>query len=169
MSDLTPEITGPETTRSEPLTLRKAVAADIPLLVELYAAMDGEPPLTLETAVALFEQIEQVPDYSIYLASLNAEVIGTFSLLLAPTFMHRGLHRFALLDAVMVKPDFRGQGLGKAMVQAALHISREQGCYKLMLSSNLKRDRAHQFYQSLGFRQHGWSFSLDMNGQRVST
>lgn len=170
MSDLNSEISSPNrnspaTTSAKALTLRKAIATDIPLLIELYAAMDGEAPLSLETAARLFDQIEQVPNYSIYLASLNAEIIGTFSLLLAPTFMHRGLHRFALMDAVMVRPESRGLGLGKTMVQTALRISQEQGCYKLMLSSNLQRDRAHQFYQSLGFRQHGWSFSLETNGQ----
>jgi hypothetical protein len=29
---------------------------------------------------------------------------------------------------------------------------------KLMLSSNITRTSAHEFYQKLGFEQHGWSF-----------
>jgi len=35
---------------------------------------------------------------------------------------------------------------------------RSAGCYKLALSSNLKRAGAHRFYDSLGFERHGFSF-----------
>ncbi len=145
---------------AEALTLRPATPDDLPLLIELYAAMDGEAPLALGAVEAVFQQIQAIPHAQIYLAALGPDVVGTFTLLLAPTMMHRGIHRFALLDAVTVLPQFRGQGMGKAMVVAALHLAQEAGCYKLMLSSNLQRDRAHAFYRSLGFEQHGWSFSL---------
>jgi GNAT superfamily N-acetyltransferase len=64
--------------------------------------------------------------------------------------------------AVVVKANCRSQGIGKTMVKEALKISAAAGCYKATLSSNLKRDHAHAFYQSLGFQQHGWSFSLKL-------
>jgi ribosomal protein S18 acetylase RimI-like enzyme len=76
--------------------------------------------------------------------------------------MHRGYHQYAVLDAVSVSAAYRNQGIGKQMMQAALKLSQAAGCYKVTLSSNLKRNRAHHFYQSLGFRQHGWSFSLQL-------
>ena len=31
-----------------------------------------------------------------------------------------------------------------------------------MLSSNLKRERAHRFYEKLGFTQHGVSFEVGL-------
>ncbi len=34
----------------------------------------------------------------------------------------------------------------------------EAGCYKMSLSSNLKRAQAHAFYESIGFEKHGYSF-----------
>jgi hypothetical protein len=51
-----------------------------------------------------------------------------------------------------------------------LKIIADAGCYRVTLSSNLQRDRgrkkrtsrAHTFYQSLGFKQHGWSFSYQL-------
>lgn len=144
------------------LSLRPATAADLPILNELYADMDGKPPLSADLMADLWQQVTQVPHYTIYLAGLNDEIVGTFSLLIAPTFMHRGFHKFALLDAVAVRSTHRSQGIGRQMMQQALQISQEAGCYKVMLSSNLMRDRAHAFYESLGFRQHGWSFSLTL-------
>ena len=39
--------------------------------------------------------------------------------------------------------------------------ARAWGCYKLALSSNRRRERAHAFYESLGFERHGVSFVID--------
>ena len=41
------------------------------------------------------------------------------------------------------------------------------GCYKVVLSSSDKRDNAHEFYQSLGFEQHGYSFVVDLGSRDV--
>ncbi len=87
-----------------------------------------------------------------------------------PTMMHRGFYTSAILDSVAISKDYRGQGWGTKMMQKALLICADAGCYKLTLSSNLQRDRdrrkrtsrAHKFYQSLDFKQHGWSFSYQL-------
>jgi predicted GNAT family acetyltransferase len=39
-------------------------------------------------------------------------------------------------------------------------VVREAGCYKMALSSNVKRAAAHAFYESLGFERHGYSFVI---------
>ncbi|MBD2724779.1 GNAT family N-acetyltransferase [Nostoc sp. FACHB-892] len=140
------------------LEIRIATREDWPLLNQLYADMDGEPPLPSDDVERILTEITQFPNYYIYIAFLNQQLVGTFSLLYAPTMMHRGYHKFAVLDAVTVISQMRGEGIGSQMVKAALQFSAEAGCYKVTLSSNLKRTRAHQFYQSLGFEQHGWSF-----------
>lgn len=144
------------------LTIRTATVTDLPLLNQLYADMDNEPPLPDGQIAALFTAMQAVANYSIYLAELNGDVVGTFSLLVLPTMMHRGYHKFAVLDAVTVFSQCREQGIGQIMMRAALKLAQDAGCYKITLSSNLKRDRAHQFYERLGFQQHGWSFSLIM-------
>jgi GNAT superfamily N-acetyltransferase len=68
----------------------------------------------------------------------------------------------ALLDAVVVSRAQRGHGIGEAMVREALLMARQAGCYKLILSSNLKRRDAHRFYEQLGFRQHGISYGMPL-------
>jgi GNAT superfamily N-acetyltransferase len=54
----------------------------------------------------------------------------------------------------------QGRGVGAAMMRAAMDLARDKGCYKLVLSSNAKRVRAHAFYERLGFTRHGISFSV---------
>jgi hypothetical protein len=43
-----------------------------------------------------------------------------------------------------------------------MKYSKEKGCYKMTLSSNLKRESAHAFYDSLGFKKHGFSFLVEL-------
>ena len=142
------------------LDYRVVTAEDLPLLQQLYALIDGEEPLLRETVEQLFADISAVPNYNIYLDDLDGIAVGTFALLIVPTMMHRGFHRAALVDAVTVHPEYRRQGIGRSLMEEALRLSREAGCYKLMLSSNLRRGEAHRFYERLGYEQHGWSFSL---------
>ena len=47
------------------------------------------------------------------------------------------------------------------MMTYARELARQAGCYKLVLSSNRKRERAHAFYESLGFQRHGISFLIE--------
>lgn len=147
------------------ISIRVATEANTAQLLALYADMENQEPLALETWQRLWAEIQAIPNYKIYLAWDGEIAVGTFSLLYVTTPMHRGLHRYAIVDAVTVHSDRRGQGIGTLMMRWALETAATDGCYKVMLSSNLKRDRAHQFYQSLGFEQHGWSF-LSVLGER---
>ena len=151
------------------IDIRLATKQDLQILNHFYADMDEKPLMSEEKISAIWNQIQQVPNYHIYLAYWEDKAIGTFSLLFMPTMMHRGFHKSAILDSVTVATAYRGKGFGKQMMQKAFKISFEAGCYKITLSSNLKRDRAHKFYESLGFKQHGWSFSYHIatkqNGQ----
>ena len=54
------------------------------------------------------------------------------------------------------------RGIGRAMMEFAQARCRDKRCYKLVLSSNAKRERAHAFYESLGFARHGYSFRTEL-------
>jgi ribosomal protein S18 acetylase RimI-like enzyme len=66
----------------------------------------------------------------------------------------------AVVEDVAVAPACQGRGIGRRMMAHALDLARAKGCYKLALSSNLKREAAHGFYESLGFEKHGFSFRV---------
>ena len=141
--------------------IRKVQRKDLGTLVELLAQMDGEPPLPAVHAQRVFREMSAYPSYSSWLACVHGEPVGTFSLLVFPTLVHKGAFE-ALVDAVVVAPAWRGRGIGGAMMAEAMRLAARAGCYKLMLSSNVKREDAHRFYRSLGFRQHGVSFWIDI-------
>jgi GNAT superfamily N-acetyltransferase len=86
--------------------------------------------------------------------------VGTFALLVMDNLAHLGA-RSAVVEDVVVDAAHRGEGIGRAMMTHAVSVCREKGCYKMALSSNLKRERAHAFYDALGFERHGYSFRVD--------
>lgn len=152
---------------AENLKFKIATEHNLSTLNTLYADMNDKQLMTQKKILEIWQKIQQVPNYYIYLAYLENKAIGTFSLLFMPTMMHSGFHRSAILDSVTILPSYRGKGYGKQMMGQALEISADAGCYKVTLSSNLQREEAHKFYQSLGFQQHGWSYSylLSMNNR----
>jgi ribosomal protein S18 acetylase RimI-like enzyme len=53
---------------------------------------------------------------------------------------------------VIVLKEFRGKGLGKALIAKLINISEERGYCKLTLEVREDNQNARQLYQSLGFR-----------------
>jgi ribosomal protein S18 acetylase RimI-like enzyme len=146
-----------------PVTVRKANAADIAAVLNLYAQpdLDDGKVLSVEQGVALFERFGRYPDYTLYVAEQDHEIVGSFALLVMDNLGHLGSPS-AIVEDVVVAPDRQSQGIGAAMMRFALGRAREKRCYKLVLSSNAKRVRAHAFYESLGFERHGYSFRIDL-------
>jgi GNAT superfamily N-acetyltransferase len=146
------------------LLIRAATESDLQSILKLYAQSDFNAGEVLPLAIAkrLFECFADYPDYTLYVAEYGDEIVGTFALLVMHNLSHLGAPS-AIVEDVVVAPSLQGNGIGKAMMQFALGLCRDKGCYKLMLSSYAKREHAHAFYESLGFERHGFSFRIDVH------
>ena len=123
----------------------------------------GSRPQAGAARCRLFEHFGDYPDYTLYVAERSGTIVGTFALLVMANLGHLGAPS-AVVEDVMVAPHAQGNGIGQEMMRFAIDRAREKRCYKLMLSSNAKRERAHAFYQQLGFERHGYSFRVDLCG-----
>jgi GNAT superfamily N-acetyltransferase len=147
-----------------PVAVRKASSADIAAVLRLYAQpdLDDGKVLPVDQAVALFARFGRYPDYTLYVAEQDGEIVGSFALLVMDNLGHLGAPS-GIVEDVVVAPARQSSGIGAAMMRFALACCRQKGCYKLVLSSNAKRTRAHAFYESLGFERHGYSFRIDLD------
>lgn len=143
--------------------IREAEKGDLAEILSLYSQpdMDDGEELSFPEAEAIFERMHRYPDYRVFVAVCDGKIVGTFALAILDNLAHRGA-RSGLMEDVVVKAEWQGRGIGKQMVRFALDRCRERGCYKLALSSNLKREKAHRFYESLGFQKHGYSFQITL-------
>ncbi|MFN9473887.1 N-acetyltransferase family protein [Acidovorax sp.] len=146
--------------------MREATESDLDEVLALYQGVEESPEhvLTLDEARTILARFRDYPSYRLWVACESAEpgadVVGTYALLVMHNLAHRGAPS-AIVEDVVVAADRKGQGIGRQMIAHAVQQAREAGCYKLALSSHRKRTDAHAFYESLGFAQHGLSFSIE--------
>jgi ribosomal protein S18 acetylase RimI-like enzyme len=140
---------------------REATTEDLLQVLGLYSqpSLDDGEVLPLPEAVRIFERMAGYPDYKVYVAAREGTIVGTFAFLIMDNLAHRGAPS-AVIEDVAVDPQGQARGVGKAMMQHAFKLAAEKGCYKVTLSSNLKRERAHAFYEALGFERYGYCFRV---------
>lgn len=148
------------------VSIRLATPEDLPDVLKLYhqSGLDEGCGLTLAEAEQWFQRLQQYPNYRLWVATLKElddRRVGTFTLLVMDNLVHHGSPS-GIVEGVAVDPAFQGQGIGQQMMQFAIDQCRTAGCYKLSLSTNLKRQDAHAFYESLGFQKHGYSFLVEL-------
>lgn len=143
------------------MTIREAALGDIPEILRAYAesGIGDEDAYTVEEARSQFEALSRYPSYRIFVAESDGAFAGTYALIILDNLNKRGA-KAGLVEDVAVLPGFQGRGIGRAMMEHAREQCRAAGCYKMSLSSNLKREAAHAFYDSLGFERHGYSFLI---------
>ena len=144
------------------LAIRPALPADVPQLLELYKLLDlePEPELPIDQAQARFRELALRPGHAIFVAEFERQIVGTFALIFIGGLSH-GARDSCIVEDVCVVPEMQGSGVGKQMMGFAMAQCAAVECYKLVLSSHVKRGAAHRFYESLGFRRHGHSFLID--------
>jgi GNAT superfamily N-acetyltransferase len=141
-----------------PVALRRAVEDDLPALVALLAddplgsTREGGADSDEELAPyrRAFTLLDADPAHLLVVAVDGVDVVGTFQLSFLPGLARRGALR-AQIEAVRVRADHRGRGLGAAMIGRAIEEARRRGCALVQLTTDRRRPEAHRFYAGLGF------------------
>jgi GNAT superfamily N-acetyltransferase len=143
------------------VAIREAGEADLRAVLRLYAqpGLDDGDVLDEPAAREVFRRFRRYPSYRLYVAELDGAIVGAFALLIMDNLAHRGAPS-GVVEDVVVDEHHRGSGIGRRMMEFARSRCREAGCYKMALSSNLERDAAHAFYDTLGFERHGYSYRV---------
>jgi ribosomal protein S18 acetylase RimI-like enzyme len=141
------------------LLIRQATDDDIDAILEIYSqpSIDNGITLTIDEARKIFRSFASYPSYKIYVAVMHQVVVGTIAVLIMDNIGHLG-KKSAIFESIAVLPQWQGKGIGKALLRFATDICKSAECYKITLSANINRTKAHSFYESLGFIQHGYSY-----------
>jgi ribosomal protein S18 acetylase RimI-like enzyme len=82
-----------------------------------------------------------------------AEQGGMLVALALVTFAASAPGSFAVIEDLIVSPDTRGRGIGKAMLDWIAAEALKRGIRRLFLESGLANQRAHDFFEREGFHQ----------------
>lgn len=129
------------------LILRVATMDDAAAVASLLAELGY--PQEISFAANSLQCALADPQQAVYVAVLGGTVVG----LAAVTrlyYFHLG-QSIARLSSLVISETMRSQQLGKQLLQVAERWALANGCHQLELTSSVRRERAHAFYQRAGY------------------
>lgn len=134
------------------MELRELNENDLESLIKLYEQLDGaNGDFAAEDARKIWEsEIEGNKKIKYFGAVENGKVISTCYCMIIPNLTRLG-SSIAFVENVVTDKEYRGQGLGRKVMEMAIEFARENNCYKVILQSGSWRKEAYQFYKNLGF------------------
>ena len=137
--------------------IREARRGDSEALVGLVAQLefDVDPAGVAERLQLLARKGEPV-----LVAEVNGRPVGMLDWHVMTT-VHR-TRSVGRIVTLVIDSEFRGKGIGTALMAAAEARIRKRGCEKLEVTSNLSLERAHAFYERYGLERSSVRFVKDL-------
>jgi GNAT superfamily N-acetyltransferase len=138
-------------TVSSPLRIDPATPADVPLLMSMIRALADFEKIAdqLKTSESrLRDDLFGDKPYADVLIARSGDAPAGYALYCSKysSFVGPGLY----LDDIFVLPEFRGQGVGKAMFREVARVARERGMSRLEWSVLEWNENAIGFYKRIG-------------------
>ena len=89
-------------------------------------------------------------------AILNNKIVGILTSKIQVK-LHRAKKQSFIEDLIIDK-DYRRRGIGKELLQNAIDYAKENDCEVVELTSYIKNESAHKFYENNGFMKHSYKF-----------
>ncbi|MEW1634831.1 GNAT family N-acetyltransferase [Streptomyces sp. NPDC093801] len=147
------------------MIFRAATRQDLPAVLALLAdeerVVDPASVVVGEAYERAFADIEADPRNEVLVLADGEAVLGCLQLTYIPGLGRGGRER-ALVEAVRIRADRRGGGLGAELMRLAAERARARGCGLVQLTSGKRRSAAHRFYERLGYARSHEGFKLPL-------
>ncbi len=127
-------------------TVRTATLADVAALSRLAGQL-GYAATPEEISRRLSAELED-SCHALLVAESGGVVIAWMGLAEERSFLHESRVE---IHGLVVDGAHRGAAIGTKLVERAEQWARERGCRSMLVRSNVIRDRAHGFYERLGY------------------
>ncbi|WP_287190061.1 GNAT family N-acetyltransferase [Mesorhizobium sp.] len=85
------------------------------------------------------------------------QIVASCTLVVIPNLTRGGMS-YALIENVVTAAFHRKRGFGRALLERAVSIAWEHGCYKVMLLTGSTEPATLAFYRGVGFEQNKTGF-----------
>jgi GNAT superfamily N-acetyltransferase len=137
------------------MAVRTIAESDIPAAAVLIGQLGYEmlrPELQRRLQAVLGEA-----NHRVWVFDDGGEAVGLLHAFFRPA-LDKPLE--VIVQALVIEASRRSQGVGEALMQVAETWAREKGCTSVALYSGMDRDRAHRFYERLGYEKKAASALL---------
>lgn len=142
------------------MIIRDSIPEDFTDVILLFHQLWTGKELSESDLMVVFSRGLQ-QEYDEYLSvEYNEKVIGFCSFAIVNNFWQEG--QIAYVYAMIVDESFRGKGIGTELLKKAFDKAKLRGCKKIELDSGFPREKAHKFYEKIGFEKRAYLFSRDL-------
>jgi ribosomal protein S18 acetylase RimI-like enzyme len=146
--------------------VRPCLQEDIPSVVNLITQLaqftGNSKEFELKHFEHIFNEMQIRSDmYMNYVYIIDGKVTGFISVVFYQTFFHRV--GTALVNELVVGEQFRGKGIGHALMKAAEHEARRRGMDELEVGTESDNLAAQKFYRKYGFDEEYILFGMEFS------
>jgi len=139
--------------------IRNADLSDAPELAVLMNELGYETKGT-EMEMRL-RVILSNPAYKTFVAVMDNRVCGMIGTITSSSYEHNDPGGRIL--ALVTLHTARRRGIGRALIAAAEKDFAQRGITRVAVNTQLTREDAHKFYESLGYERNGWRFVKNLS------
>jgi GNAT superfamily N-acetyltransferase len=136
------------------LTIRAAEMNDAAALAQLMCELGYET--TASEMQMRMERVAADERYRTFVAVCDGRLCGMIGTVAYPSYEHNDSGGRILALAILRA--MRRRGIGRALIATAEKDFAQRGISRLALNTQLAREDAHKFYESLGYERNGWRF-----------
>jgi ribosomal protein S18 acetylase RimI-like enzyme len=137
------------------LTIRAAEMNDAAALAQLMCELGYET--TKSEMHMRLERIATDERCRIFVAVCRGKVCGMIGTLTYPSIEHNDPS--GRIVALVILKMMRRRGIGRALIAIAEKDFAQRGIRRIALNTQLTREDAHKFYESLGYERNGFRFT----------
>ena len=152
------------------ILIRAVEEDDLASIVELLRqlkehAQTATKPDLIQVKQLYAEMLGNPQQYKNMVACANGRVVGFISVVYYLSFLGRG--GTALVNELVVSTEHRRSGIGTALVQAAVNISRRDAMDQIEVGTENDNLLAANFYGKLGFDIEYRLFGMQLSSEQV--
>jgi GNAT superfamily N-acetyltransferase len=137
------------------IIVRSATLCDQGALCDLYNQLNPtDPPWPSEAPTT--EALSKVLNHdgtTVLICEAGCVPVSTCMLVVCPNFSRAG-RPFALIENVVTDRKHRRRGYGRKLIERAIEIAHQHGCYRVTLLTGSQREETLRFYEASGMRRN---------------
>ncbi len=141
------------------LSIRNAVSDDFNSIYPLFEQLWPNKELNRTELYVFCRGVSSKTD-ELLCAVLDNSVIGFCAYAIVNNLWQEGY--ISYLYGMVIDQAQRGKGYGTTLINEAIARSKKQGMKRVELDSGFPREKAHRFYQNLGFEKRAYLFSYTL-------
>jgi ribosomal protein S18 acetylase RimI-like enzyme len=138
--------------------IRDVKLSDASALAALMCELGYET--TSEEMTTRLKSILLDPRYSTFVAEIDNQICGMIGTLTHASYEHNDPS--GKIIALVVAQRLRRCGSGRALIAAAEKDFVNRNVTRVTLTTRFERDRAHQFYEAVGYSRTGFRFAKNL-------